>query len=349
MIATPSLWTFSLHRKQTFQPSALARFGAVLLFLALGSCKTSQRSSSTQSSDAQTHAVTRTGSPSPVEIQGHRGCRGLMSENTLPAFLYAMELGVAVLELDVVISADGQVVVSHEPWINPEICQAGTGTVAPELPSAAEAGSEDSELGKVLHFGLLTYADINQYDCGSLPHPKFPGQKNQPAAKPLLRDLLLQTEARARETGRPVAYNIELKSRPEWDGVEQPGPEIALPLLLAVIKASEAWDRWHLQSFDYRVLRLARKLEPALPLVQLVEENPVMALELERLGFEPAVYSPWFKLVTPAMVKAAHKRGIRVIPWTVNEVSDMQRMLEMGVDGLITDYPDRALALPEMH
>jgi glycerophosphoryl diester phosphodiesterase len=195
---------------------------------------------------------------------------------------------------------------------------------------------------------LLSYADISQYDCGSLQHPRFPEQQNQPALKPLLRDVLLQTEARANETGRPVAYNIELKSRPEWDGVEHPGPEIALPLLLAVMKQSDAWTRWHLQSFDYRVLRLARKLAPELPLVQLVEENPSMRLELKRLGFEPAVYSPWFKLVTPAMVREAQQRGIRIIPWTVNESSDMQRLLEMGVDGLITDYPNRALALPKM-
>ncbi|MBI1193236.1 MAG: glycerophosphodiester phosphodiesterase [Bacteroidetes bacterium] len=319
----------------------------------LAACARSSPASSAQTRHAQHHAVNRNGSPSPesiaFEIQGHRGCRGLMPENTLPAFLHAMELGITVLELDVVISADGQVVVSHEPWINPEICRIGSGPVAQEPTGATELQAEDSERGKALHFGVLTYADIVRYDCGSQPHPRFPGQKTQPTVKPLLRDLLLQTEARARETGQPVAYNIELKSRPEWDGLEQPGPETALPLLLAVMKESGVWTRWHLQSFDYRVLRLARALEPSLPLVQLVEENPVMALELKRLGFEPAVYSPWFKLVTPAMVKSAHKRGIRVIPWTVNEPADMLRMREMGVDGLITDYPDRALALPKMH
>ena len=281
-------------------------------------------------------------SPAPVpaltEIQGHRGCRGLMTENTIPAFLHAMDLGVTVLELDVCISADDQVVVSHEPWISAEICRPGAGADVPGLDQQKQP-----------HFGQLTYAQISGYDCGGRGNERFPQQQQLAAGKPLLRDVLEFTSTKAGLLGQSVYYNIEIKSRPEWDGKEQPGPEKALALFLAEIDLAGVADRCSLQSFDYRALRLAHAQRPEIPLVQLVEENPVMSIELKRLGFNPAVYSPWFKLVTPGLVKAAHKKGIRVIPWTVNEPSDMLRMMEMGVDGLITDYPDRALSLRSVH
>lgn len=268
-----------------------------------------------------------------LEIQGHRGCRGLMPENTLVGFVHAVDLGVRVLELDVCISADSQVVVSHEPWLSREIC----------LPHEMMNQNEEREPLELKFFSRITYGHIASYDCGSKGHPNFPQQQKQFAQKPLLRDVFLVMEEKAGELGYPIRYNIELKSRPEWDGVKQPGPEQSLPLLLAEIERAELSDVVSIQSFDYRALRLLHELRPDLPVVQLVEENPLLAVELKRLGFKPDVYSPWHKLVTRAMVRSAHRKGIRVIPWTVNEAADMQRLAAMGVDGLITDYPNIAL------
>ena len=287
-----------------------------------------------------------------MEIQGHRGCRGLMPENTWPAFRHAMDLGVDVLEMDACITADGLVVVSHEPWMNRDLCRPsaeGERNDSPEPGKAppgnlAPANAVD-EASEQLHFGRMTYAQIAAWDCGSLGNPRFPEQFKQIATKPRLDSLLAACEAYAALRGRTIGYNIELKARPAWDGVQQPPPEEALPLLLAVIQEAGVWERTHLQSFDYRVLRLAHEHAPDLPVVQLVEANPAWPLEWAALGFTPDVYSPWHPLVNRALVRAAHKKGIRVIPWTVNETADMERLRKMGVDGLITDYPDRAIKL----
>jgi glycerophosphoryl diester phosphodiesterase len=287
-------------------------------------------------------------SKSLPEIQGHRGCRGLMPENTIPAFLHALDLGVPVLELDVCISADQQVVVSHEPWISSLICRPGPGADVPFLPPHPPDAPEGEPAPGEPHFGQLPYALISEYDCGSLVHPRFPEQRPRQAIKPLLREVLRATEAHAASLGRTVAYNIELKARPEWDNRLQPPPDSALPLLLAEFERAGLGRRVTLQSFDYRVLQKARELQPDLILAHLVADNPDLDQELDRLGFTPEIYSPWFGLVDAALLRKARARGMRVIPWTVNEPADMQHLLELGVDGLITDYPNRALALPPL-
>ncbi len=268
-----------------------------------------------------------------VEIQGHRGCRGLKPENTWPAFAHAIDLGVDVLELDVCLSADGQVVVSHEPWMDLGLCR-------------PQGGAAPSAEGRGPHFGELPYRAISAWDCGSWGNPRFPEQEPVATAKPLLREVLLLAETRAASLGRAVGYNVEIKARPEWDGVEQPSPEAVVPVVLEVLRATGVRDRTTLQSFDHRVLRLARAADPGLRLVLLEEANPLMGRVIDRLGFEPWAYSPWHPLVTKGMVREAHRRGIRLIPWTVNEPADLLRLRALGVDGLITDYPDRALALP---
>ena len=271
---------------------------------------------------------------------------GFETENTWPAFRHALEMGVEVLELDVCLSADGQVVVSHEPWMNPEICLPAVGkprSMDGGLPPNPPEAEMDREFP--FHFGWMSYADIVQWECGNRQNPRFPEQEPQPACKPLLEEILSKSDALADSLGMAVAYNIELKARPDWDGMYQPAPSMALPKVLEVFRSSGAMDRISLQSFDDRVLRLAKEHAPGLALVQLVEDNPDAFAAIDSLGFQPDVYSPYFKLLSAQTVAQLHDRGIRVIPWTVNDTADMRAVRAIGVDGLITDYPDRAFAL----
>ncbi len=245
-----------------------------------------------------------------------------------------MELGVTTLELDVVISADRKVVVSHEPWFSDLICTHPDGHPV----TAAEA--------QQLRLFDMTYEQIRRFDCGIRRHPDFPRQKPEPAHKPLLREVIRLAEAIASSRdGRPVQYNIETKSKPAGDGVYHPGPREFTELLYAELVEHDIEDRSIIQSFDVRTLREARRIDPAWRTSLLVDHwrGRMMGYRVKKLGFSPTVYSPDFRIVTPAIVRRAHRRDIRVIPWTVNREDDMLRLAKLGVDGLITDYPDVAV------
>ncbi len=275
--------------------------------------------------------------PDGVDLQGHRGARGLAPENTIPAFRRALEIGVTTLEMDVVISEDGSVVVSHEPWMAHEICS---------LPSGAPVPEEEEREHNLYR---MTYAEIEQYDCGRRPHPDFPRQDPQPAAKPLLRDVIATAETYVANHDRPpVFYNIEIKSRPDGDGTFHPPPDDFARRVLGVVREMDVATRTMIQSFDKRALRAARRLqaerddEAAVRLALLAVDGTASTLpdQLDALGFTPAVYSPAHPSVDAALLRAAHDRGLRVVPWTVNDRNEMRRLVRLGVDGLITDYPD---------
>lgn len=275
-----------------------------------------------------------TGEPANLDVQGHRGARGLLPENTVPAFLKALELGVTTLELDVVITHDRQVLVSHEPYLSAEICLLPDGSPMPE------------DVGKLHNIYLLTYEEIRQYDCGSKPHPRFPEQTNLPAPKPLLSEVIDAVEKHRRQHNlAPVHYNVEIKSSPEGDGVYHPEPEPFVQLVVAVLQEKKILERSNIQSFDVRPLQMCRQLYPGLPLALLVENQDGPEENLRRLGFTPAIYSPFFKLVDEHLLALARQQQMRLIPWTVNEPEDIRRMLAFGVDGIISDYPDRVLSL----
>jgi len=267
-----------------------------------------------------------------VEIHGHRGARGLRPENTIPAFRLALELGVDALEMDVVLSGDGQVVVSHEPWFSAVLCRDPSGQ--PVRPYRR---------GNLYR---MTYEEIAQFDCGSRRHPRFPYQRPMPAVKPLLREVLATSEAYVQVLRRPpVYYSIEIKSRPEWEGRYHPDPETFVMQVMTVVSEAGVAGRTLLLSFDYRVLQAAQRRFPEQQLMLLVEDRKPLAEHLAALGFVPAVYGPYYRLVDELLVAAVRAQGMRLIPWTVNRTRDMQRLLALGVDGLITDYPDRALQL----
>ncbi len=282
--------------------------------------------------------------PPGFDVQGHRGARGLAPENTLPAFRRALDLGVTTLELDTVISEDGEVVVSHDPFVASAFCS---------HPDGRPVRPEDEAELLIYH---MPYAEVARFDCGSRGHPRFPEQEPQPASKPTLRAVVRFAEAYARECGLPPTfYNVETKSKPEGDGRLHPPPAEFVRRLWEVVAAEGVAERFTLQSFDVRTLQEARTCRFPVRLALLVEETllveeagqtPEERLRegLGALGFVPDIYSPDFRLVSEAVVEHAHRRGMLVIPWTVNEPDDMRRLRALGVDGLITDYPDRALS-----
>lgn len=267
-------------------------------------------------------------SQAPIDLQGHRGARGLYPENTIPAMLAAVDMGVTTLELDVVISKDRQVVVSHEPWINSDICFDTTGQVM--------SGND-----KQRNMYAMDYQEIARYDCGSKVYNRFPQQQKMRVHKPLLSDLIAAVEQYCRENGKaPVHYNIEIKSQPETDGQFHPTPDTFAVLVLDVLAKAEVMPRTTIQSFDLRPLQYIHAKAYPVQIAYLTERQRQPQKAIEALGFVPHIYSPYYKLVTPKLMNYAKEVGMRVIPWTVNAPDAMQQMLELGVDGIITDYPN---------
>lgn len=263
--------------------------------------------------------------------QGHRGARGLAPENTLPAFLKALEFPyIHTLELDIAVSADNQVLISHEPWMSAAICS---------TPSGDAVKAEDEN--KLLLY-QLPYAEIAKYDCGRRGNERFPEQQAMAAHKPLLKEVVEVVKAHCAKTKRKLPnYNIEIKSQPAWDGKRTPHPVEFAKLVLKEIQKLGISNSCCIQSFDPRVLREMRAIAPKMTLALLVENRRGMEANVQELGFIPNIYSPYFGLLSAEVVQKAHAMGMKVIPWTVNETSAMQKFMEMGVDGIITDYPNR--------
>lgn len=277
--------------------------------------------------------------PPTFDLQGHRGCRGLMPENTVAAFKKALDLGVTTLELDVVISKDQQVVVSHEPYFNSAF------SIKPD-GKPVEKSEEKS-----LNLYQMDYADIRRYDVGSNGNPAYPEQQKLKTYKPLLSEVIEQAEAyRKSKNGPAFSYNIELKSEPSEYNKSQPEPAAFCNLVQAIIKKQLLPDRVTIQSFDFAMLKQWKKqvdsgTYPKVRLAALVENLRSPEKNLEELGFKPDIFSPYYRLLTQDKIARLHEQGIRVIPWTVNQRDDMVRLKAWGVDGLITDYPDRAIGL----
>lgn len=277
-------------------------------------------------------------SPKSFDLQGHRGARGLMPENTIPAFLKAVDLGVDTIELDVVITKDEKIIVSHEPWFNHEISTRADGSPV----------TEEEEMD--LNIYEMTYEEIQQFDVGKKGHPSFPNQERMNAKKPLLSDVIRIVEQYTDEQGLPnVSYNIETKSDPKRYGEYYPQPEKFVQLLNNLLtelnEEFDIQDRITIQSFDPATLIEFHELNPDLTLAILVSNRQSIQDYVDLLGFTPDIWSPNYQLVTSSLISEAHERDMKVIPWTVNTTEEMQDLLEMGVDGIITDYPDSAVTL----
>ena len=255
--------------------------------------------------------------PPKIIVHGHRGARARRPENTLPAFRYAIEQGADVLEMDMSVTRDNVIVISHDPILQPPVCSGAK-------PSAV--------------IRELTLAEVRQWDCGAVQNPRFPTQQTVPGTRmPTLDDVFELAPLGKFE------YNIETKSFPDKPQYT-PSPEVFARMVLEKVRQYKLERRVILQSFDFRTLVAMRKLAPEIRLSALTEtDQRDFALITAEAG-RAEIISPEFHLVTPAKVAAAHRAGLQVAPWTVDSEADWDRMIDARVDAIITDDPAALLA-----
>ncbi len=268
------------------------------------------------------------------EIQAHRGARSFFPENTIQAFCKAADLGITVIELDLVVSKDLEIVVSHDPWISGPLCSD---------PAGNPLGEEDRTRFVIYD---MPYSEIISFDCGR-PHPSFPGQQKIVSGKPLLSEVFRQVDDYMEKSGLngKMIFNLEIKSLPKYDGRYHPSPPEFAMLVVRLVEDAGFQERVRIQSFDYRVVKEAWKLNPGLCYGLLFSDRSNIAPFLQELEFVPHYVNPHYTLVDRKMVEELHASGMKVIPWTVNRKEDMLAMHRSGTDGLITDYPEMALSL----
>lgn len=261
--------------------------------------------------------------------QGHRGARGLMPENSIPGFKKALEFPVTTLELDLVISKDKKVIISHEPWFNYQICLHPDGSPI----------SQDEQY--LLNIYQMKYDSIKKYDCGIIGHPNFPNQLPVSVYKPLFRKMVKKIDKYCKKKGIAKPHlNMEIKSHPDLYGTYIPFPKQFVKIVLKEIKKLGIENRVTLQSFDTTVLNKIHKSNPLIPVSYLIFNNETVSGNLSKINFIPDIYSPHYSLLNTDIVDELHQKGIKVIPWTVNTTSNIEDLINMGVDGIITDYPD---------
>jgi len=291
------------------------------------------------------------GSAIAFDLQGHRGARGLAPENTLAAFSVALALGVTTLETDLAVTKDGVLVISHDPLLNPDLVRDADGRwlAAP---------------GPAIH--TLTLAELRRYDIGRVdPASRYAKQfAQQKAADGQRFPTLEEVFALAKASGRPVRFNLETKIRPTHPD-ETVAPAEFAALVVAAVRKADLARRVTLQSFDWRTLREAKRLAPEIDTVCLTSETETFdTVQRGAAATSPwlagsdlaahggslprlvkaagcATWSPFWRNVTPELLAQARTLGILVVPWTVNDPAEMAGLVDMGVDGLITDYPDR--------
>jgi len=227
-----------------------------------------------------------------IEFHGHRGARGLMPENTIPAFIKAIDLGVTAVELDVVVSSDRLVVVSHDHYFSKTFCI---------TPNGDKIKNENKHI-----LYKKKYDEIIEYDCGCVGHPKYPHQKKISAYKPLLTEVI--------------------------DTIES--------YIIAHIASRGIEDRVIIQSFNHNVLGIVKKEMPLVKTLLLVLNLRTVKGNLKKLGFVPNYYSPYYRLVSKRTIKRAHDRGMKLVTWTVNKEKKIHKLIDNGVDGIMTDYPN---------
>jgi len=263
------------------------------------------------------------------DTEAHRGGRGLWPENTINAMLKAVDLGVTTLEMDTHITADGKVVLSHDDGFNPLFAL---------TPNGKDIAKEDAH-----NYALykMPYAEIAKFDVGSKYYDKFPQQQKIKAHIPLLANVIDSVQNYIKRTGKEqVFYNIETKSKPENDNKYNPEPEKFVQQLMQVIEAKKITPYVVIQSFDKRTIQILHQKYPQVKTAYLVDNKKTVDEHLTELGYTPFIYSPAYKLVTAQMVQQCHSKGIKIVPWTVNTSEEIAALKALGVDGIISDYPN---------
>ena len=324
-------------------PATARRCFATLRFLALIALICGN---AVQAEQANMKAPART---EPFDIEAHRGGRALFPENTLASFANALSMGVSTLELDIGVTRDGAIVVSHQRCLNPDLARGADGNYV------AEPGTPLVELS----LDEVKQFDVGQIRPGSIYGAQFPDQHAVPGAKiPTLRELI---DLVRRSGNDHVRLNIETKIDPNYPQ-ESPGPERFVTLLLDLLRAEKFEDRVMVQSFDWRTLQVVQKRAPEIPTVYLTVQggrDPTVFRDKASdwsAGFNPAdhgrsiprtikaaggaIWSPYVRDLTPELVAESHALGLKVVVWTANQEADMARLIEMGVDGIISDRPD---------
>ena len=286
------------------------------------------------------------------DLEGHRGTRGLAPENTLAAFRRALEIGVTTIETDMAVTRDDVVVISHNPFLSSDLVR------DPDGHWLASPGPQ---------IRTLTLAELRRYDIGRID-PKSPYARqfpNQQAVDGERFPKLSELFDLAKASGKPVRFNIETKITPT-SGSNTPDPATFARQVIAVVREANVVDRVTVQSFDWRTLievkRIAPEIETSCLTIQTRDDDTVQqspdggpspwhaGLALRDYGGSlPGLvkaagcgtWSMFWRNLTPKDLAAAHALGLKVLPWTVNERGDMRSLIDLGVDGIITDYPDR--------
>lgn len=267
-------------------------------------------------------------------IHGHRGARGLLPENTLPSFGKAIDFGVHAIELDIIMTKQGDIVVSHEPWINPFIC--------------IDPSGKPYENAERINLYEMPLKEIQQINCGGLVHPDFPYQQIYSTFKPTLKEVLDYLHFYYADwlASKPTTFldqiklNIEVKSDPNWYEHHQLSPQNTAQLLHEFIDQHAIGHLCLVQSFDIAFLESFYQLDPTMYLGLLVDEHEDIQEKLHSLSFLPHFCNPYYGLVTPELMDFLHRQEILSLCWTVNRQEDAVQMIIAGVDGIITDYPD---------
>ncbi|TCD03582.1 glycerophosphodiester phosphodiesterase family protein [Pedobacter psychroterrae] len=263
------------------------------------------------------------------DLQGNRGARGIMPENTIPGMLRALQLGVTTLSMNVAISKDKQVVLSQEPYFNHEF------STTPDGKAITFKDQKNYNIYK------MDYAEVKKFDVGNKVHSRFPYQEKIDAYKPLLEETIDAVEAYVKKNKLPKPnYSIEVKTIPKGDNEFHPEPAEFVELLIEVVNKKKIANRFTLQSFDVRVLQYVHQVYPKAKTGLLVDEKIDFEVNIAELGFKPTVYGPYAVLVGKGLVDRCHEAGVKIIPWTVNSVKDMKYLINLGVDGVVTDYPN---------
>ncbi|MEI9814768.1 MAG: glycerophosphodiester phosphodiesterase [Acidobacteriota bacterium] len=256
------------------------------------------------------------GEQARIEVHGHRGARARFPENTMPAFEYAIAQGVDVLELDLGVTKDNILVVSHDSFLKPPIC---TGP-------KPEANIRD-----------LTLKEIREWDCGAVRNPNFPDQKMVKGTRMPTLDEVFGLASKGK-----FRFNIETKIEPDKPKLT-PEPDEFAKLVVAAIRKHHLESRVIVQSFDFRTLIAMKRLAPEIQLSALYTGEPKSFVEIAHAA-GATIVSPEYRLVTAEQVRAAHAAGLKVVPWTANAPADWARLIAAGVDGIITDDPAALIA-----